>query len=119
MADPGARRKSINRLTKIAWAEEDSHSSITHSHLCSSSKWGEKRLALHQAVAQNNLWWPKAIAVPTRLAVTYATWSSVAKISQTAKRLIQSLRGVGGEEQPKISLENSFVVFLHSHWFPA
>lgn len=24
MADPGARRKSINRLTKIAWAEEDS-----------------------------------------------------------------------------------------------
>jgi len=24
MADPGARRKSINQLIKIAWAEEDS-----------------------------------------------------------------------------------------------
>jgi len=50
--------------------------------------------------------------------VTSAVWFSVAKNVQAGKRLQRSVRGVGGEEQPKISLEDSsccFASFLLVH----
>lgn len=50
--------------------------------------------------------------------MTSAVWLFVAKNAQTGKRLKRSVRGVGGEEQPEISLEESsccFASFLLVH----
>lgn len=56
--------------------------------------------------------------VPISLPMTFSVWFSVAKNAQIGRRLKRSVRGVGGEEQPKISPGDScccFASFLLVH----